>query len=118
MATVKPAPSRTPSRPRRWRRLALIVGLALLVGLAMIWPSLHAQARAGAAVGARVACACRYVAGRSLADCAKDFEPGMGMIMLSEDAGAHSITARVPLVASETAQLRDGAGCQLEPWRE
>ena len=70
----------------------------------------------GAAFGARTACSCRYVAGRSIGDCEKDFEPGMEVVFLSDDPEAKSVTARVPLLASATAQYRDGFGCVLEPW--
>ena len=37
--------------------------------------------------------------------------------MLSEDVPAKTVTARFPLIASETATYRPGLGCQLEPWR-
>jgi hypothetical protein len=70
----------------------------------------------GAAFGARTACACRYIGGRALGDCEKDFEPGMGAVFLSEDAESKSVTARVPLLARATARYRDGFGCVLEPW--
>ena len=78
---------------------------------------MQAYSRTGAAFGARVACSCRFVGGRELADCKKDFEPGMELVMLSEDAQAKSVTARVPLIASETASYRPGFGCQLETWQ-
>ncbi|HEU4650650.1 MAG TPA: hypothetical protein VFS49_04480 [Croceibacterium sp.] len=71
----------------------------------------------GAAFGARTACSCRYVAGRTLGDCKKDFEPGMALVFLSDDPESKSVTARVPLLASATAQYREGFGCLLEPWQ-
>jgi hypothetical protein len=70
----------------------------------------------GTAYGARTACACRYIAGRGLEDCEKDFEPGMELVFLSDDPETKSVTARVPLIASATATYRDGYGCLLEPW--
>ncbi|MFM5894272.1 MAG: hypothetical protein ACKOQM_07560 [Novosphingobium sp.] len=114
MATANPA-----SDPKaRLRRRALWFGLALLaLLLARFWAPLHAYARTGAAYGARVACSCRYVGGRELGDCRKDFEPGMELVMLSEDDAAKTVTARYPLVASQTATYRPGFGCQLEPWQ-
>lgn len=114
MATVNPA-----ADPRgKLRRQALGLGLALVAGLLVwFWGPLNAYARTGAAVGARVACSCRYVGGRELGDCKKDFEPGMELVMLSEDAEAKSVTASFPLLASETATYRPGLGCQLEPWQ-
>lgn len=114
MATVNPA---TDSQSRL-RRRALLLGLALLGALlAWFWGPLNAYARTGAAFGARVACSCRFVGGRELGDCRKDFESGMELVMLSEDAQAKSVTARFPGLASETATYRPGLGCQLEPWQ-
>ena len=113
MATVNPPRTQAASLRRR----ALLLGLALLVGLAMwFWGPANAYAQTAASFGARVACSCRYLGGRDLSDCRKDFEPGMGLLMLSEDAPAKSVTARFPLLARETATYRPGLGCQLEPW--
>ncbi len=120
MATVNPASGASPAGdPRaRLRRRVLWLGVALLaVLLGWFWAPLHGYARTGAAYGARVACSCRYLGGRGLSDCRKDFEPGMGLVMLSEDPAAKTVTARFPLVASQTATYRPGLGCQLEPWR-
>jgi hypothetical protein len=113
MATAKQNPSlRSP-----WRRRALWLGLGLIVlMLTVFWKPLNGYAEAGSAYGARVACSCRYVGGRGLDDCKKDFEPGMELITLSEDAKAKSVTARFPLLASHTATYREGPGCQLEKW--
>jgi hypothetical protein len=106
------------SAPRSLRRKALLAGLALVAGLiAWFWKPMHGYAQAGAAFGARVACSCRYVGGRTLADCRKDFEKGMGLVMLSEDGAAKTVTARFPLLATQTATYREGLGCQLEPWQ-
>lgn len=113
MATVKPNPA--PRSP--WRRRILWLGLALIAALlAVFWAPLNGYAGVGAAYGARVACSCRFVGGRSLDDCRKDFEPGMELVRLSENVTAKSVTASFPLLASETAIYRDGPGCQLEPW--
>ncbi len=118
MATANPAPVNPASDPRsRLRRRAVWLGLGLIVVLiAWFWSPLHAYARTGASYGARVACSCRFVGGRELSDCRKDFEPGMELVMLSEDANAKSVTARFPLLSSQTATYRPGFGCQLEPW--
>lgn len=77
---------------------------------------LRDDATAGTAYLARVACSCRYVAGRSLDDCAKDKLAGMELIRLSENAETKSVTASVPLIASDTASYREGYGCVLQPW--
>lgn len=76
------------------------------------------DAAAGTAYGARVACSCRFVAGRSMGDCAKDKLAGMGMIRFRADEDAKSVTASVPLIASETARLREGYGCVLDSWQQ
>jgi len=99
------------------RKKTLLVGLVLIAGiLAWFWRPVHAYARAGTAFGARVACSCRFVGGRHLSDCRKDFEPGMGLIVLSEDVATKTITARFPLIASDSATYRKGLGCQLFAW--
>ena len=65
-----------------------------------------------------MACSCSYVGGRDLSDCKKDFEPGMALVMVSEDEDARSVTARFPFLSSQTATYREGAGCVLEPWED
>lgn len=104
-------------QPRRRSLRWFLIALGVLAGLGMfVWPQLHGYAVTGAAYGARVACSCRFVGGRALGDCRKDFEPGMALITLSEDVSARSVTARFPLVSEQTATYRQGWGCVLEPW--
>ena len=100
----------------RWLWLAIL--LAVLAGAAWLaWgESLRKNAEAGTAYTARVACSCRYVAGRSLDDCAKDKVEGTELVMLSEDPGPKSVTASVPFIASDTATYREGYGCVLKKW--
>ncbi len=103
--------------PRSRRRIWLIVALVALAALiAVFWRPLTGYAGVGTAYGAHVACSCRYAGGRSLEDCAKDFEAGMELVSLSEDRAARSVTASFPLLASTTATYREGWGCLLEPW--
>jgi hypothetical protein len=122
MATAKPhrsirgGPLRQGPRRHRLRGALLAVVALGLILLAVFWRNIHQQGMIAAAYGARVACSCHYIAGRGLKDCRKDFEPGMGLVMLSANAAKHSITARVPLVASQTASFREGEGCLLQPW--
>ena len=106
---------------RRRNRLWLLLLVFIGAGLAALWLSpigdrLRGDAAAGTAYAARVACSCHYVAGRSMDDCAKDKLAGMGMVRFSADDATKSVTAKVPLIASETASLRDGYGCVLESW--
>lgn len=103
-------------RRAMWPR-ALLAAAVLLGALGWFYREPVAGYTAtGAAFGARTACSCRYVAGRELSDCEKDFEPGMELVFLSDDEEAKSVTARVPLIATATARYREGWGCLLEPW--
>lgn len=101
-----------------WLKAAVILVLVLAALGWFFRAPLYGYADTGAAVGARTACSCRYVAGRSLKDCEKDFEPKMEIVFLSEDQAIHSVTGYVPLVSSETAHYRPGYGCVLDPWRD
>lgn len=105
------------STPRRSWTFAF-VALAAIAGAALFVyrEPIAGYAGAGTAYSARVACSCRYVAGRSLEDCGKDQLAGMELVMLSEDAEAKSVTATFPLVQSDTAIYRSGYGCVLQPW--
>lgn len=115
MATAKQNPAAAPRRRGRIWLIALAIAAVLV---AVFWQPVAGYAQAGAAYGARVACSCRFVAGRSLADCKKDFESGMELISLSEDAAAKTVTARFALVHAETATWRESQGCVLEPWKD
>ena len=113
MATAKRS---TPGRRRIWPQVLLAL-VVLVAGVTWFYREpIAGYTETGTAYGARTACSCRYVAGRGLEDCEKDFEPGMEMVFLSDDPETKSVTARVPLIASSTARFRDGFGCVLEPW--
>ena len=103
------------------RRIGLQVLLALVVlaaGTAWLYREpIAGYTVTGTAYGAHTACSCRYIAGRRLADCEKDFEPGMEAVFLSDDPESKSVTASVPLLASATARYREGFGCVLDPWK-
>ena len=91
--------------------------LLVLAGLAFAYRApIQGYAAAGTAYSARVACSCRFVAGRSMESCAADKLAGMELISLSEDAEAKSVTARFPLLRSDTATYRKGYGCVLREW--
>lgn len=111
------------AKSRRRSRFWLVIFLLLAAGLAALWFSslgqrVRGDAAAGTAYAARVVCSCRFVAGRSMEDCAKDKLAGMGLIRLSDDEEAKSVTASVPLIAKETARLRPGYGCVLDPYSD
>ncbi|MGY6638194.1 MAG: hypothetical protein ACXIUO_13765 [Erythrobacter sp.] len=108
-------------RPRR-RTWALWMLLAIGLGLVAVFIAFREPIRGysgvSTAYSARVACSCRFVAGRSLADCAKDKLSGMELVTLVDDPAARSVTARFPLMASTTATYREGYGCVLEKWAD
>ncbi len=113
------AKSSTPSSSRRPRYgLWLLALIALAVGgtAFAFRAEISGYGSIGSAYAARVGCSCRFVAGRSLEDCAKDKLPGMEAVTLVEDGETKSVTARFPLVASATATYREGYGCVLEPY--
>jgi hypothetical protein len=117
MATAKrTTPRSAPGRRRKWPRITLAL-VVLVAGTGWFYRApIEGYTVTGTAFGARTACSCRYVAGRDIDDCEKDFEPGMEVVFLSDDPETKSVTARVPLLASATARYRDGFGCVLEPW--
>lgn len=118
MATPPASAPTVPRRPRWRRRLAWAVVAGLVLGGVAYERALARRATLAAAYGARIGCSCHFVGGRPLGACRADFEPGMGLVMLSADNATRSVTARIPLLSTQTATYRDGPGCQLEPWRD
>lgn len=95
----------------------LILAVAALA--AALWYNrapIQGYADVGTSYAARVACSCRFVAGRSLEDCEKDKLGGMELVTLRDDVEAQSVTATFPLVTSNTAKFHEGYGCVLEEW--
>jgi hypothetical protein len=109
---------RTRARRRWLRRIAFVLLVLVVAGVSWVWPPARRYALTGASYGARVACSCRYIGGRSLGDCHKDMEGPVGWVSLSEDPAARSVTASYPLLAHQTATFHEGWGCQLQPWSE
>ena len=120
MATANPPRrARAPAKPsRRGLRIALVLAGVIVAALIAFWTPLNGYAITGASYGARVACSCHFVGGRSIGDCKQDFESGMELVTLSADDAAKTVTARFPLLATQTARLVPGEGCRLEPWRD
>ena len=98
--------------------LLLILAVVIAGALWFFRAPIQGYAGAGTAYSARVACSCRFVAGRSIEDCAKDKLAGMELVSLSADEEAKSVTARFPLVKADTATYREGYGCVLQKWRD
>lgn len=95
-----------------WSALAI---LAILIIAALLFAErMRPQLELGTGYAARVACACRYIGNRPLAQCTKDFEPGMEQIRLSENPAQKRVTASVPLLAHRTARFDPLLGCQAE----
>lgn len=117
MATVNSIPKNA-SKPQSGKgRIALyVLALFVLILVAVFaynYSFIKGQLGIGTAYGARVACSCHYIGGRDLTDCEKDFEPGMEIIGLSLDDEKRRVTASVPLLASNTAEFREGWGCVM-----
>ena len=114
------SPTSARARPAtRWGWWVLAVIVLAIAGAATVFrKEINGYGTIASAYSARVACSCRFVAGRPLKDCAKDKLAGMEAVTLVEDEEARSVTARFPLVASATATYRKGYGCVLEPWEE
>ena len=92
--------------------VVLAVLLAVAIGYAI---RMKPTIELGVGYGARVICACRYIGGRDMQSCYNDYEPGMEAISMTDDEDEKRITAYVPLIASRSAQFREGLGCVLEP---
>ncbi len=106
----------THSGPGAWIVLLIVLGIA---AAAFVYRApIAGYAGVSTAYAARVACSCRFVAGRDLADCEKDKLSGMELVTLREDEDARSVTARFPLIQSSTASYREGYGCVLESWED
>lgn len=116
LATSKSASPESSTSKRRWPTVLFV--LAVLAAGLFLWfrTPITGYAQVSSAYAARVACSCRFVAGRTMADCAKDKLAGMELVSLSENEEEKSVTARFLLVASDTARMRDGYGCVLDKW--
>ena len=103
---------------RWWLWLAVLVLAAFGAAWVAYGQGLSRTGEAATAYAARVGCSCRFVAGRSIGDCAKDKIEGMELVSLSEDAAARSVTASIPFLSSDTATYREGYGCMLKKWED
>ena len=99
-------------------RVILLSGLALVLiaaAVAFFWVRAHRpQLELGVGYAARVACGCRYMEGRAIGDCHKDFEPGMEPIRIADDPATKTVTASVPLIAKRRVRFDPILGCQPE----
>jgi hypothetical protein len=118
MATAKRAEMQH-RQPVRWGRnltiLALLVASALT---AWFWTRMRVAAEVRASYAAQTGCLCRYSAGRSLVSCQGDASVKQSWVGLHEDAPAHTLTASVPLLATQTARWSTQGGCVLDAWKD
>jgi hypothetical protein len=103
------------------RNIVLLVLAVAGTALAFSWSGLREEARIDTAYGARIGCVCRYVSNRSLDSCKGDIAvAGLGrtasLMHLSDDGETKTVSASVPLIASQSATYDSDRGCQLEPW--
>jgi len=113
MATATSTPAASAQMPLRRKIGYAFAAIAVLVAGWVIYnfDDIKGQARLGASYGAHIACSCRYIEGRSLKSCETDFEPGMGMVSLSDDPQNRRVRASVPLLAEAYAEKRGDFGC-------
>lgn len=104
-------------RSRGWWIMAITLAALAAAGW-YYYPPAKAYAHTATAYSARVACSCRFVAGRSLEDCEKDKLEGMEFVTLVDDPSTRTVTARFPLIAVDHATYREGFGCVLEKWED
>ncbi|MGJ0237169.1 hypothetical protein [uncultured Novosphingobium sp.] len=106
-------------QPARWGRNLLLLAVLLVVALtAWSWTRLRVTARTNTALAAQTGCLCRFAAGRSLASCEADPAVKRDWVGLHQDAAARSLTASVPLLASQTARWSPEAGCVMDGWKD
>lgn len=94
----------------------VVLLLAIVVAAGWNWSAIEARGLANAAVSARIACSCHYVSDRELGKCRQDIGPAARLALLSADESDTSVTAWIPLIASQSATFSEGQGCVLEPW--
>jgi hypothetical protein len=113
MATATSKPPAKDAWPLGRKIKYAVVAIAALTILWFVFnfADIKAQAKLGASYGAHVACSCRYIEGRPLASCEKDFEAGMELVSVSEDVENKRVTASVAFLAEAVAERRGEFGC-------
>lgn len=102
-------------KPRSKLRLLAYIFLGIIVLFIAFFvynlSSIKGNATLGASYASHVMCSCRYIEGRSLKDCQKDFEDGMEIVSLSDDPENKRMTAYVPFLSKAVAERRGAFGC-------
>lgn len=99
-------------------RIVLVVLIALGALAFAYRTPMRDYALAGTSYSARMICSCRFLSGRSEGQCESQFDEGSDWVFISADEQRRSVTAYIPLLASQTANYRDGYGCVLEAWED
>jgi len=98
---------------RSVRRIAAILGVLLLAGVAGLRMRFGEQADIGAGYGAKHLCSCVFVAGRDYDACRRDLGPEMDPV--KSTVLGDTVEAWVPpLIAGRIARFHEGTGCTLE----
>jgi len=105
-----PAPNQT-KKHSRWKISLLLIVILLAAAFLYFLPTIKGYANVGSSYAAHVTCSCRHIGGRTLEDCEKDFEAGMELVSVSEDAEKKRVEASFPLFGHEVAEYRKGYGC-------
>lgn len=113
MATATSKPPAKDAWPlvKKIKYAAAAFGALFVLWLVFNFADIKAQAKLGVSYGAHIACSCRYIEGRSLASCKKDFEPGMELVSVNDDVENKRVTASIALLAEAVAERRGEFGC-------
>lgn len=114
MATAtSPTKAKKPLSIRRKATYVAIGLVALVIGWFVYnFASISGQAKLGASYASHIVCSCRYIESRDMKSCMTDFEPGMGIVSISDDPEHKRITASVAFLAKAMAERRAEFGCQ------
>lgn len=99
------------SKLRTMGIILLLIIAAIAVYIFYNLASYKGNAQLGAGYASHVMCSCRYIQGRSLEDCKKDFEPGMEIVSLSDDPDNKRLSASVIFLSKAVAEHRGDFGC-------
>ncbi len=104
------------NRPKKSRMRKLSISVLLIIAIILGYilynmASFTGNAQLGTAYASHIMCSCRYIQGRSLEDCQKDFEPGMDIVHISDDPTNKRLTASVTFLSEAVAEYRGDFGC-------
>ncbi len=96
-------------------RLLVIIILLMIVLISGVilynFSTVKGNAQLSASYASHIICSCRYIQGRDLEDCEKDFEPGMELVTLSDDSENKRLTASILFLSEAVAEYRGNFGC-------